>query len=140
MRSRFKILIIDDDAATRELLSDLFSPRYSVTTESNAIDALQDLECKQFDLLILDLGLPGLSGDEALARIRALPICPDLSILVISAYSGLSQRVLESGVQVDVILPKPFSLDEVERTVDGLLQQHLGRTRVDLKELSNCAP
>ncbi len=137
MRSRCRILIVDDDSATRDFLGDLFSPQYSVTAESNAIDALRDLECGQFDLLILDLGLPDLSGEEALARVRSLPSCPDLSILAISAYSGLCEQLLESGARVDAILPKPFKLKELERTVERLLEQHLWQARVDVKELSN---
>ncbi len=137
MRSGCRILIVDDDAATRDFLSDLFSPQYSVKTESNAIDALHELECGRFDLLILDLGLPDLSGEEALARVRSLSICLDLSILAISAYNGLCQQLLESGARVDAILPKPFRLKELERTVECLLQQHLWQTRVDMKELAN---
>ncbi len=78
--------------------------------ELNAIDGLEDLECEQFELLILNLDLPGLCGEEALARVKTLSNFPDLSILVVSTDAHVRQRLLESGEQADAVLSKPFIL------------------------------
>ncbi len=136
VEGRAKILIIDDDVPTLEFLIDLFSPKYFVTTERNAIAGLKDLECGQYDVLLLDLDLPGLSGGEALARVRSLSNCRDLSIVLMSAYGGLCQQFRESSQRVEAVLSKPFKLDDLERIVEQLLRRS-GQRREYMNRVAN---
>ncbi len=136
MEGRGKILIIDDDVPTLEFLADLFSTEYSVTTERNAIAGLKDLECGQYDVLLLDLDLPDLSSEEAIARVRSLSTCCDLSIVLMSAYGGLCQQFRESSQRVEAVLSKPFRLDDLERIVEQLLQRS-GQRREYMNRAAN---
>ncbi len=114
LKSSGKILVIDHDAATREFLVDLLTPKYCVRTASNAIDGLEYLECEHFDLLILSMDLPGLCGEQALARVKSISNCPGLAILAISTDGRVCERLLATGKQVDEVLTKPFTLKELE--------------------------
>ncbi len=117
-----RILVLDDDDTILELVQDILSSDYDVVASSSAADGLKQLKEEHFDLLILDLGLPGLSGIDTIRQIRQDQESR-LPILVVSAYTEL--RRLVSGLQVDGILAKPFSLAQLETRVAELLN---GRT------------
>ncbi len=109
-----RILIIDDDESILELVQDVLSVDYDVVAASSASEGLDLLKEKRFDLLILDLGIPGLSGADAIRRVRE-ENKNRIPILVVSAYTEL--RRLVSGLAVDGILAKPFSLSQLEARV-----------------------
>jgi two-component system OmpR family response regulator len=116
---RPRILVIDDDESILDLLQDILSSDYSITTASNAQKGQERLGREHFDLVIVDLGLPGMSGMDLIQRLRAEPSYAKLPILVVSAYTELAQRL--DGLQVDGVLSKPFSLSELERQVAELV-------------------
>src|SRR6266700_6455280 len=80
-----RILIVDDEAEIRESLQTLLELEgYEVETAANGEEGLSKLGDQPFDLVLLDLALPGRSGIELLPEIRALD--PQISVIMITAY------------------------------------------------------
>ncbi len=110
------ILIIDDDVFIGNMLEETLSKKgYSVTRAYSGTEALLLLPSNQPDLILLDLMLPGLSGEEVLQQIKNIPV------IVISAKSGIDDKVgLLLGGAIDYIT-KPFDMKELlARIVVGL--------------------
>ena len=94
------------------------------------------LEYQDYDLLILDLGLPGIDGIDILKNLRISR--KKLPVLVISARDKLDQKILGLESGADDYLCKPFELDEVLARVNALLRRSLqdGQTLIELNNLS----
>ncbi len=117
-----RILVVDDDESILDLIQDLFSPTYQVTTARNGFEGLDLLQRDRFDLLIIDLGLSGLSGVEVIQHIRRQGPARTIPILVLSAYHDLRKRLEGSGA--NSFMTKPFMLEQLERRVADLLRSH----------------
>ncbi len=117
---RYRILVVDDDKSILDLIADLLSTDHDVTTAGDAARALEHLASNSFDLLILDLGLPGMSGVDLIQQIRTHELERRTPILVLSAYLELREKL--SGAEVDAFLPKPFGVLELEQKVSRLLR------------------
>lgn len=103
-----KILIIDDDIHINEMLDDVLSrDGYDVSHAYSGTEALLILKESRPDLILLDLMLPGLNGEEVLLQIRDIPV------MVVSAKAGLADKVsLLKGGAVDYVT-KPFEIEEL---------------------------
>lgn len=105
-----RLLLADDDPPNRELLSRrLEKLGYQVTACANGADALQLVQSQQFDLVLLDLLMPGLDGREVLARMKNDPALRDIPVIMISALDQLEGivRCIELGAEDYVA--KPFN-------------------------------
>ncbi len=106
-----RVLVCDDDIAVRHSLEDyLISEGFDAICVSNAERLLDELQYQCFDVIVLDVMLPGMSGLDACKEIRK--IC-DTPIIMLSAKGTVNDRItgLESGA--DDYVPKPFSPREV---------------------------
>ena len=111
-----RILIVDDEAAQRELLGGFVeSLGYCAEQASTAEEALEAISRRAPDMVLLDVRLPGISGIEALPKIRK--IAGDLSVLLITAYADLRQAVAAVRSGADDYLSKPLDLDELEAVI-----------------------
>jgi DNA-binding response OmpR family regulator len=118
------ILVVEDEEQLAALIRDhLVAAGYSVATVGDGALALQALEVRPADLVILDWMLPGLDGLEVCRRIRARSITP---ILMLTARAEEVDRVLGLEVGADDYLTKPFSMRELLARARALLR------RVDL--------
>jgi len=115
MPRRYNILVIDDDETILELIRETLSSDYDVVTARDTLESVDLLLGQRFDLLIVDLGLPVVDGVELIQKIRDNSPFQNIPILVVSAYPELRTRLANSDVQA--ILPKPFSLDDLSRRV-----------------------
>lgn len=104
------ILVVDDDAANLEMLARrLRRCGYTVSTAKDGIQALRLARNQQFDLVLLDLIMPGLDGFQLLARFKSDPVLRELPILMLSALDeedGIA-RCIEMGAED--YLAKPFN-------------------------------
>ncbi|WP_321314237.1 response regulator transcription factor [Halarcobacter sp.] len=89
-------------------------------------EGLFALETSTYDLLILDLGLPGIDGIDIIKKLRSSQ--KNLPILVISARDRLDQRILGLDTGADDYICKPFELDEVVARVQALLRRSNNQT------------
>jgi len=103
-----KILLIEDDPAIRRAVElCLKKEMMLVTSVTNGIDALQIVQDTSFDLILLDLMIPGIDGFELISRIRNLNIYTPL--LIISGKEEEHNKILALGLGADDYLTKPFS-------------------------------
>ena len=110
---RKNILVVDDDAATRESIKLLLDvDRHLVTVASNGMEALELFKKWGFDLVITDYLMPGMLGDELAQRIRSFT--PSQPILMVTAYV---EKLIAAGQPADSMLGKPWSVDELRRAV-----------------------
>jgi len=107
-----KILICDDDEGILDMLGLILEETgYDIVTEQNSLNVNQLIEIESPDLIILDLWMPVLSGDQVLRGLRKNPNTENLPVIVISA-SRDGQVIAEQAGASDY-LAKPFDFDEL---------------------------
>ena len=122
------LLIVDDDERIRSLLQQfLIQSDYLVSTAENAKQAITLLSAIEFDLIILDVMMPGQDGISFTAKLRNLK--NNTPILLLTARGDIEDRIkgLEAGA--DDYLPKPFEPKELLLRINAIL-----RRMADLKE------
>src|SRR5919108_4526316 len=117
-----RILVAEDDAILAEgVTRTLRQSGYAVDWVKNGTEADSALETDDFDLLILDLGLPKKSGLDVLKRLRARD--SRLPVLILTALDGVNDRVRGLDAGADDYLAKPFDLAELEARVRALTRR-----------------
>ena len=109
-----RILIVEDEPVIRDLLCEILSESYECVAARSAEEGLKLLSESAFDVVITDVKLPGMSGEEFLAAVRER--VPTLPLIVISGgYGSDASRFLEAGAFAYLL--KPFRFEEVEELV-----------------------
>ena len=122
-----RILIAEDDAIIADgLARSLRQGGYAVDWAPNGLEADTALLTVAYDLLILDLGLPKLSGLDLLKRIRGRNSA--LPVLILTAMDGTGDRVKGLDLGADDYMVKPFDLAELEARVRALTRRSAGTT------------
>ncbi len=115
------LLVVDDDRRIRDLLSRyLIGEGYRVTTAENATQARSKLDGLSFDLLILDVMMPGESGFELAQSIRISSAVP---ILMLTARSESENRIKGLELGADDYVPKPFEPRELSLRIANILKR-----------------
>src|SRR5436190_1562122 len=115
------LLVVDDDRRIRDLLSRfLFAEGYRVTTAETAADARAKLEGLRFDLLILDVMMPGETGFEFARKLRASSSVP---ILMLTARGEAESRIQGLEIGADDYLGKPFEPRELSLRIANILKR-----------------
>jgi adenylate cyclase len=130
---RGRILIVDDNAANRDVLARrLTRAGHDVIEAEGGQAALARLEQESFDLVLLDLIMPDVSGYEVLARLKSEPRTRDIPVIMISALDDLDSivRCIEAGA-VDY-LPKPFDPTLLYARIGSTLENKFLRDREKL--------
>jgi adenylate cyclase len=124
------ILVVDDTAANRDLLARRLSrDGHQITTAENGEAALTLAADCSFDLVLLDLMMPGLSGFEVLCRLKAEERTRDIPVVIISALDELDStvRCIEAGAED--YLPKPFNPVLLRARINACLEKKRLRDR-----------
>lgn len=112
------VLIAEDDVSARELMGSIFDEEdwARATLAKDGVEALEQVRKKRWDILISDLNMPRMSGEELISR--ALELDPELTVLVITGNGTIDKAVslLKSGVYD--FLTKPYSLDHFLASVE----------------------
>ena len=117
-----RILVAEDDAILADgVLRSLRQAGYAVDWVKNGLEADAALDGDEFDLLILDIGLPKKSGLDVLKRLRARD--SRLPVLILTALDGVNDRVRGLDAGADDYLAKPFELAELEARVRALTRR-----------------
>lgn len=117
-----RILIAEDDAVIADgLTQSLRHSGYAVDCARTGSEADAALAVGQYDLVILDLGLPGLTGFEVLKRLRSRQ--SKVPVLILTALDAVSDRVRGLDLGADDYLAKPFALTELEARVRALTRR-----------------
>jgi DNA-binding response OmpR family regulator len=114
-----KILVVEDDPSIRQIMRDLLKMHgYEVSVAADGENGLKYLQSQQYDLMITDLGLPGISGwDLALASKRYQTAMP---VLAISSWQGKEVEKKFSDFGIDAVIWKPFRFDQIKEAI-GIL-------------------
>lgn len=117
-----RILIAEDNPSLAEgLTQSLRNAGYAVNSVNSGEDANAALEANEFDLLILDIGLPRTSGLEVLKRLRSRKSA--LPVLILTALDSVTDRVAGLDAGADDYLAKPFDLAELKARVRALMRR-----------------
>jgi two-component system, OmpR family, response regulator len=117
-----RILIVEDDLVLADgLKNSLMQSSYAVDLANNGEAADGILAYQPFDLVVLDLGLPKLSGFEVLKRLRARG--SKMPVLILTANDNVDDRVKGLDLGADDYLSKPFVLAELEARVRALIRR-----------------
>lgn len=121
-----KLLIIEDEADLRSVLKkDLKEAGYTLETESNGENGLLRAQHFDYDLIILDVMLPGLDGWEVLKRLRQTKNTP---VLMLTARDSTEDRVRGLNLGSDDYVVKPFELEELKARIRALLRRSQGNS------------
>ena len=140
----FHILVVDDDDRIRELVKEyLVENNFLVTTAKDAFDAKKKLEIIKFDILVLDIMMPGESGLSLTKEIKKNRPTP---IILLTAKGEAQDRIEGLELGADDYLGKPFEPKELLLRIKNILNKikkpilsdkiYIGNTLVDLKKLN----
>lgn len=130
-----KILVVEDDTGLQKYLKELILDNgYSVQTASDGILALNMIAKVSPDLVILDLGLPNMSGESVMMEIRKK--YPDLPIIILTAKDSISEIVQGLNMGADDYITKPFIGSEFLARIKARLRHNgEGETKLSVADL-----
>jgi putative two-component system response regulator len=117
-----RILIVDDEVEITEILADLLSDDYNCVRAGSAEQALVQLQESQFQLVISDITMPGMSGLEMIPHVKTLS--PDTVVVMISGMQTVESAIGALRLGAFDYLMKPFDLRQVEAVVKRALEHH----------------
>ncbi|WP_346841263.1 response regulator [Metapseudomonas otitidis] len=124
-----RLLLVEDDPALGEgVRTGLRQEGYTIDWLQDGASALHALQSEEFDLVVLDLGLPRLDGIELLKRLRGGGAT--LPVLILTARDATEDRIAGLDAGADDYLVKPFDLNELKARLRALLRRSTGRATV----------
>ena len=130
-KNKLHILVVDDDDRIRELIKQYLNENnFIVSTAENASDANQKLSHFQFDLIVLDVMMPGQSGFELTKEIKKQS---DLPVILLTAKGEVENRIKGLEFGADDYLGKPFEPKELLLRINNIINKS---KRIDLKDVN----
>ncbi|MDJ0720898.1 MAG: response regulator [Desulfobacterales bacterium] len=118
------ILIVEDDAKDLKLLQNhLVAPYYAIDVVRNGSDAIEIISRKRFDLVLLDILLPGMDGFEICRRIKQTDEAKDTQVVLITCLSDIENKIRGVELGADDYLIKPIDPRELQARVTVLLKK-----------------
>ena len=117
-----KIMICDDDPGILEVLEMMLEIEgYTVFTESNSTNLIKEISQSVPDLLLMDLWMPVLSGDQLLRTIRLTKELKQLPVIIFSA--SVDGNEIAEAAGANGFIAKPFDMDDVSAKIQNILNQ-----------------
>ncbi len=126
MSSNPKVLIVDDEERFRTTLGKLLRVRgLDVVTQGSAVEALDELKRNSYDVVLLDVRMPGMNGVEALAEIKKLN--PGIEVIILTGHASVdvAMEIMKLG-GYDYLL-KPCPLDELSAKIETAYERKRNR-------------
>jgi len=144
MANNIHILIVDDDDRIRALLKDyLSSKNYIVSSAENAVEAKKKIEYLKYDIIILDVMMPGQDGYELTKEIKKKLKVP---IILLTAKGEVENRIKGLELGADDYVGKPFEPKELLLRIKNIIKNkneidlkkihYIGNTKVDLNKMT----
>jgi DNA-binding response OmpR family regulator len=118
-----KILVVEDERDYRDFLDLVLRLEgYEVSTANDGMDALKKIKSDCPDLVVSDLCMPKLDGIDLVKRIREIPDCESVPVVILSALgnSNLTQAVIAGANEA---MPKPVDIDVLLNSIEGWLDK-----------------
>ena len=120
--SKASILVVDDDPEIVAMLSMRLGKRgYQVTTASDGNKAIEMAKGQRFDVVLLDVMMPGKSGWEVARALKQDPQTQDVKIVMVSAIGEKTNEITAPIYGADAHVDKPFEFEHLERVIARLL-------------------
>ena len=128
-----KILVVDDEASMRRGISDnLEFEGFEIAEAANGFEALEKLQEQQFDLLVLDVMMPKMSGFDVCKQMRQQQI--DTPVIFLTAKGEEIDKVLGLELGADDYMTKPFSIRELSARIKAILRRTASRANASSEE------
>jgi two-component system, OmpR family, KDP operon response regulator KdpE len=129
MTQRFNVLVVDDEAPLRKVLQTTLTARgFSVEEAGSAERALDLMQERTFDLVLLDINMPGMGGIEACRRIRSS--APQAAIVMVTVRDAEADIVQSLEAGADDYITKPFRFGELVARLRAVLRRTVGENAV----------
>ncbi len=126
MSDQIKLLIVDDEVKFLETLAKRLQMRdFEVTTAVNGDDALAAADKDKFDLALVDLKMPGMDGDELLAKLKANH--KFLEVIILTGHGSLDSAVECTKLGAFGYLPKPYEIDKLTETLKEAFEARMNK-------------
>lgn len=127
-----RVLVVDDDEGTRQLLRTILVPLGCVVTEGeNGYEALEYVEQGSWDIVLLDIYMPGLDGLSALARIRECHPIENLPVILITGQEDFEARLQGLRLGANEFLTKPVETSELLARIGAILMVRRGQLELE---------
>jgi len=121
-RNAYSILLVEDNVELLMLMRQLLSHRYRVTTAANGKEALDYVYHNSVDLIVSDVMMPGIDGNELTRRIKSDPNLSHLPIILLTAHGNEEARQQSMLLGADEFIVKPFRLGDLQLRIDNILE------------------
>ena len=129
------ILIVDDNAASREALEAILaSENYNLQMAEDGIQALEKADAMHPDLILLDVMMPGMDGFEVCRRLRSMPLLAEIPIILLTALDDTASRLEGIEAGADDFISKPFDRQELRARVRTITRLNRYRTLLEQRE------
>jgi two-component system cell cycle response regulator DivK len=118
-----RILVIDDNASSRELVRFALESRYDVEEATDGRDALSRIHATPPDLVLMDIQMPEMDGYETLHEIRADPEIAAVPVVAITAFAMLEDRQKAFEAGFDGYFAKPINIVALREQIEILLRK-----------------
>ena len=134
MTEQVSMLIVDDERSVRESLMHWFLPEgYRVETAAEAMEALDKLRDSSFDVVLLDIKMPGMDGIELQQRLKEID--SQMAVIIMTAYATVDTAVQALKQGAYDYITKPVDPDDLSRLIrNAVVQRRLVRENLSLKE------
>jgi signal transduction histidine kinase/CheY-like chemotaxis protein len=136
------ILIVEDHKEVRSFLKSMLRNHFRVLTAMNGLEALSLLEREKIDVILTDLMMPLMDGFELIDRLKEDKVFRKIPVIIISARTGLDEKINLIGKGAEDVLSKPFAKEELLARIQNILtrkdwnsQKNLPFTSAQLDEL-----
>ncbi len=131
----YNLLVVDDDERIRNLLRQyLIKEGFIVSTANGADSARKKIQLVKFDLIILDIMMP---GDDGLSLTQEIRNNSDIPIILLTAKSGTDSKIEGLEIGADDYLPKPFEPKELILRIKNILNKTIKTEQVRIIEFAN---
>jgi two-component system OmpR family response regulator len=117
-----RILLVDDDRDLRSINARLLlESGYHVDTANDGASGWRALNARHYDVLITDNTMPGVTGLELIKKLRSEDMT--LAVILASGTAPMDELSQNPWMQIDALLPKPYTVAQLVRTIDEVLQK-----------------
>lgn len=148
METRRTMLIVDDSKVDRTLLANIFKEQYVIEQAADGYAALETLQAKKIDIVVLDISMAGMDGFRVIEVMRADPLLADIPVVVATSEPAHEEAALLDGA--DDFIAKPFNPVVVKKRVENIVVKHmlererlqnaLQETELELRSLADSVP
>ncbi len=122
--TRAHILVVDDEPLLREIFKEYLSERgFAVEVAGDAFEAMEKASCLPYELVFLDIKMPGMDGVEALERLKEMQ--PAALFVLMTGYWDQTRYLQNQAEKIGIyrLLEKPFEMEDIARLVEEALAE-----------------